>query len=168
MSTTAVISDKPAVNTSKVQGRRTLHFANLEEILADAERLATAPKLKTLGNWTLGQALGHLAGAMDTAVDGAKIQAPWFIRVMGPLFKKSVLKKMRPGFKLPDNAAKDLIPPPTMSTDEGLRRLRTAVARLKATPNRAPSPFLGRLSREESDRLQCSHAELHLSFFVPS
>jgi hypothetical protein len=168
MSTTAAASAKPAVNTSKVQGRRELHFANLDEILTDADRLTATPNLKTLGNWTLGQALGHLACAMDTAVDGAKIQPPWFIRVMGPFFKTSVLKKMRPGFKLPDDAAKDLIPPPSMTIDEGLRRLRTAVARLNATPNRAPSPFLGRLTREESDRLQCSHAELHLSFFVPS
>ncbi|HKD36820.1 MAG TPA: DUF1569 domain-containing protein [Pirellulales bacterium] len=167
MSTTAISSTKPLVKTAKVQGRRELHFANLDEILADGERLAAARNLKSLGNWTLGQALGHLACAMDTAVDGVKNPPPWIFRVMGRMFKNKVLKRMDPGFKLPDNAAKELIPPPSMTTEEGLRRLRTAIARLKVTPNRAPSPFLGRLTTEESNRLQCSHAELHLSFFVP-
>jgi hypothetical protein len=167
MSTSTAAPTKPPVNTSKVQGRRELHFSNLDQILTDADRLAAAPNLKSLGNWTLGQALGHLASTMDTAVDGAKNRPPWFFRVMGRVFKKSVLKKMRPGFQLPDNAAKEVIPPPTMTTEQGLKRLRTAVARLKATPSRQPSPFLGPLTCEESDRLQCSHAELHLSFFVP-
>ncbi len=166
MSATAT-PGRPPVNTAKVQGRRELHFASVDELLADAERLAASPTVKQLGNWSLGQALGHLAAAMDTAVDGAKNRPPWFFRVMGRLFKKQVLKKMTPGFNLPANAAKELIPPSSMTTAEGIAKLRVSVARLKATPNRAPSPFLGPLTPEESDRLQCSHAELHLSFFVP-
>jgi Protein of unknown function (DUF1569) len=166
MSTTAPSPANPPVKTSKVQGRRELHFANLDEMLADAEMLAAAPRVKQLGNWTLGQALGHLANAMDMAVDGAKIRPPWLIGLMGRMFKKQVLKKMGPGYNLPPNVAKDLIPLPSLTTAEGIVMFRTGVRRLKATPDRAPSPFLGRLTREESDRLQCSHAELHLSFFV--
>jgi hypothetical protein len=103
---------------------------------------------------------------MDMAVDGAKIRPPWLIGLMGRMFKKQVLKKMGPGYNLPPNVAKDLIPLPSLTTVEGIVMFRTGVRRLKATPDRAPSPFLGRLTREESDRLQCSHAELHLSFFV--
>ena len=167
MSTTTSPSATAPVNTSKVQGRRELHFANLDEMLADAERLAAAPRVKQLGNWTLGQALGHLAATMDTAVDGAKIQPPWFMRLMGRLMKKRVLKKMPPGYQLPGDAARYVVPSSTLSTEDGIKKLRTAVSRLKATPDRQPSPFLGRLTLEESDRLQCSHAELHLSFFVP-
>jgi hypothetical protein len=167
MSTTASAPAKSPINTSKVEGRRELHFATLDEMLAEAERLAAARNVRALGNWRLGQALGHLAAAMNMAVDGATLRAPWLIRMMGRMMKKQVLKKMRPGYSLPASAAKELIPPATMSTDEGIKRFRTAVARLKATPNRAPSPFLGRLTRDESDRLQMCHAELHLSFFVP-
>jgi hypothetical protein len=167
MSTTAPPPANALVNTLKVQGRRELHFANLDEMLADAERLAAAPQVKQLGNWTLGQALGHLSNAMDMAVDGAKIRPPWFVRLMARMFKRHVLNKMRPGYNLPTNVAQELIPPPSLSTAEGIVKFRTAVNRLKATPNRAPSPFLGRLTLVESDRLQCSHAELHLSFFVP-
>jgi Protein of unknown function (DUF1569) len=167
MSTTAPSPASAPVNTSKVEGRRELHFANLDEMLADAELLAAAERVKQLGNWTLGQALGHLANAMDMAVDGAKTSPPWLIRVMARTFKKRVLKKMTPGYNLPSNVAKDLIPLPSLSTAEGIAMFRTAVRRLKATPQRAASPFLGRLTLAESDRLQCSHAELHLSFFVP-
>jgi hypothetical protein len=167
MSTTASSPAIAAVKTSKVQGRRELHFANLDEMLADAEKLAAAPRVKQLGNWPLGQALGHLANAMDMAIDGAKIRPPWLIRLMGKLFKKQVLKKMGPGYNLPANVAKDLIPLPSLTTAEGIVMFRTAVRRLKATPDRMPSPFLGQLTLVESDRLQCCHAELHLSFFVP-
>src|SRR5258708_31513916 len=167
MSTTTPFPANAPVNTSKVQGRRELHFTNLDEMLADAELLAAAARVEQLGNWTLGQALGHLANAMDMAVDGAKIRPPWPIRLMGRMFKKRVLKKMGPGYSLPPNVAKDLVPLPSLSTAEGIVMFRTAVGRRIATPDLMPSPFLGRLTPAESDRLQCSHAELHLSFFVP-
>ncbi len=167
MSAIAPALAKPPVKTSKVEGRRELHFATLDEMSADAERLAAAQNVPALGNWTLGQALGHLAAGMDMAVDGATFRAPWFIRMFAWTMKKRILRKMDPGYSFPDNAAKYLLPPPTISTEEGISRFRKSLAQLKATPNRAPSPFLGRLTRHESDRLQMSHAELHLSFFVP-
>ena len=167
MSTIAPASAKPLVKTSQVEGRRDLHFAALDEMSADAERLAAAKNVRALGNWTLGQALGHLAASMDIAVDGAKFRAPWFIRIFAWTMKSRVLRKMDSGYNLPAAAAKDLLPPPTISTEEGISRFRKSLARLKVTPNRAPSPFLGHLTREESDRLQMSHAELHLSFFIP-
>ena len=135
-------------------------------MLSEVDRLAAAKSVRALGNWTLGQALGHLAAAMDMAVDGATIRPPWIIRLMGPFFKKQVLKKMRPGYSLPPGAAKNLVPPASISTEEGLKKFGTALARLKAAPDRAASPFLGRLTQRESDRLQLSHAELHLSFFI--
>lgn len=158
---------KPPIKTAKVQGRRVLHFANLDEMLADAEKLAASPSLKSLGNWTLGQALGHLTRTMNSAIDGVATRPPWFFRLIGRMMKKRVLRKMDPGFNLPPAAAKEMIPAPNLSTAQAIADFRAAVARLKATPDREPSPFLGRLTREESDRLQCSHAELHLSFFVP-
>ncbi|MEX2545983.1 MAG: DUF1569 domain-containing protein, partial [Phycisphaeraceae bacterium] len=58
-------------------------------------------------------------------------------------------------------------PPPEVSTEEGLARLRVAAERLNREPARAPSPLLGQLSRREWDQLHCRHAELHLGFVVP-
>ncbi len=63
------------VNTSKVSGRRELHFTSLDEILADAQRLA-AGQYRQLGNWSLGQATTHLARTMKMSLDGAKFRAP--------------------------------------------------------------------------------------------
>ncbi len=167
MSTTASAPAKSPINTSKVEGRRELHFATLDEMLAEAEQLAAARNVRALGNWRLGQALGHLAAAMNMAVDGATLRRAMAHSNDRADDEEAGAQEDAPGYSLPASAAKELIPPATMSTDEGIKRFRAAVARLKATPNRAPSPFLGRLTREESDRLQMSHAELHLSFFVP-
>lgn len=88
-----------AVDTKKVIGRRSLHFASLDEILAEAERLA-AGRHRQLGNWTLGQILMHLARAGEAYIDGTpdrpgwlfiksadgKMTRPrWFLRILGVL-----------------------------------------------------------------------------------
>lgn len=52
------------VDTKKVAGRRMLRFESLDQVIADVDRLVEAERagrLTRLGNWTLGQTLGHLA-----------------------------------------------------------------------------------------------------------
>ena len=155
-----------AVDTSKVQTRRSLTFHSLQEILADAERISAGPT-KILGNWSPGQAFLHLATVMNQSIDGSDVKAPWFIRVVGPLFKKKILSgPMKPGFKLPAAAANVLIPGPT-STEEGLAALRVAITRLENDPKRSVHPVLGALTDEEWLRLHLIHSALHLSFFSP-
>jgi hypothetical protein len=156
------------VKTAKVTGRRELHFTSLGDILADAEMMCSTRPVHALGNWPLGTALEHLARSIDMAMEGAQFKAPWYIRVLGPLFKKRLLSRpMRPGFRLPASAAKVLIPEKECEMHEALRHLRTSVTRSLATTHRYPSPVLGRLTCEEWDQLHCRHAELHFSFFVP-
>jgi hypothetical protein len=63
MNQTAQASSAP-VDTAKVANRRSLRFESIDHVLAEVDRLAEsrrAGRLKRLGNWTLGQALGHLA-----------------------------------------------------------------------------------------------------------
>jgi hypothetical protein len=72
---------------------------------------------------------------------------------------------MPPGFSLPGEAAKRLVPGPT-STEDGLAALRAVVARQEREPKRAPSPVLGALTNDECTRLHLNHAALHLSFLV--
>jgi hypothetical protein len=155
------------VKTSKVAGRRELHFTSLDDILADAQRLAAGP-VRQLGNWSLGQATTHLARTMKMSLDGVQFRAPWYIRMVAPLIKKKMLRDtMRPGFKLPSPAADELIPAGEVSIVQGLTELRTAIDRLHREPQRAPSPVFGAMTREEWDQLHQRHAELHFSFFVP-
>jgi hypothetical protein len=155
------------IDTAKVTGRRTLHFATLADIEADLDDIAKK-KVRALGNWTPGQIYQHLATSMNVAIDGADFTTAWPFRLIGRLFMKKRLqyKPMAPGFRLPNNAAKVLVPAPT---DEklGLENVRKALKRMQTETKRAPSPFLGELTREECDRIHCRHAELHLSFLVP-
>jgi len=64
-----------AVNTGKVTGRRAVAYESLDDVLVDAERLVAAPKVKMLGNWSLGQMLAHLAGGMHMSIDGTEHRA---------------------------------------------------------------------------------------------
>jgi hypothetical protein len=153
------------VNTAKVQGRRQVRYASLEELLADAERLNAGP-VKALGNWSAGQIYRHLATAFNGSIDGFTMTLPWYVHVMGKLFKKKLLNgQMPPGFKLPPDAAQTLAPKPT-SPEEGLSELRAAVARLEREPRRARHPVFGDISKEDWNKVHVMHANLHMSFLV--
>ena len=54
-----------------------------------------------------------------------------------------------------------------MAADEGLRRYRAAMERLRATAPTIPNPVFGRLTHEQWIQLNLRHAELHLSFQIP-
>ena len=155
------------VNTSSVSGRRTLSFATLDEFLADAEALA-AGRHRTLGNWTYGQILGHLASAMHNSMDGFPFQAPWLVRhLIAPFVKNSAFTKpQKPGFKLPKNAAK-YMPAATLKVEDALADCRRAVERLGTEIPSAKHPFFGAMASEEWMALHLRHAELHMSFVVP-
>jgi len=151
------------VDTKHAPGRRDLHYDSFDELLADAEQLASGPH-KTIGNWTYGQILTHLAEGMRSTIDGFAFRAPLPMRIMAKLFmKKRFLSKTLPaGFKTP----KEFPQPDDVPVDEGLDKLREVIERLKTTDQRAFHPFLGKLTRDESDRFQLRHAELHMSFVL--
>lgn len=154
------------IDTAKVQGRRTLKFATLDDILADLDKLNQG-KCRSLGNWTPGQVLKHLTVPMLWCLDGAPLRAPWYVRVMSWFIKGWFLRNPMPaGFKLSDDFAKHLLPPET-SWEDGLAQLRAVIQRMRTEPQRHPSPFMGHLTPEQWIQLQCRHAELHLSFLVP-
>src|SRR5207244_91073 len=61
------------VDTAKIADRRVLRFDSLDQMLAEVDRLVDAERigrLKRLGNWTLGQTLGHLATWMEFGYTG--------------------------------------------------------------------------------------------------
>ncbi len=153
------------INTAKVEGRRKLDFASLDEVLADADRLSSGP-VKVLGNWTAGQVFRHLANAYNGSIDGFTLTFPWPLRIMARIFKKKLLAgPMPPGFKLPASGKKML--PDATSIEEGLADLRAAVARLERDPHRVKHPMFGEITKDEWNKIHCSHANLHMSFLVP-
>jgi hypothetical protein len=78
-----MVAPSAYIDTGKVTSKRQLHFDSIDQMLADAEALVEAEKagrLKRLGNWTLAQALNHLATWMEFAYTGSPLNPPFFIR----------------------------------------------------------------------------------------
>jgi hypothetical protein len=148
--------------------RREVNFKNLDDILADAERLVASPGAKVVGNWPLKQLLMHLALTFNNSIDGFDAKAPIFIRVIGPFIKRSVLRapKMKPGIKLPKEAEIRAYPT-AESAEAALEFLRKAIARAKTERMTARHPAFGKMSHEEWNTLHLRHCELHLSFAIP-
>src|SRR5436305_15072328 len=103
------------IDTARVGSRRELRFNSLDDIAAEVERLAAAKEIKTLGNWSSGQVLQHLAMTMQNSIDGFPSFVPAAIRLFLRLFMKRriLTTPMSAGFKLPSNAAEHMLPKPT-------------------------------------------------------
>lgn len=150
------------INTKKVSGRRDVHYASLDELLDDAQRL-TNTEVNTLGNWSQGQIYEHLARALDTSIDGVDFSFPAPARwMMSLLMKKKFLYREIPaGFKVTGKVL-----PEATSLEEGLASLERAVARQKQETDRAIHPGFGKLSNEEWEAFHLRHAEMHMSFIT--
>jgi hypothetical protein len=161
------------VATKQVKDRRSLRFNSVDELLADIERIVKADnagKLRCTGNWTAGQAMGHVAAWINYSYDGYPLgPPPWIIRVMLRFLKKKYLRQGMPaGVEIPKVQGGTFATEP-LSTAEGAARLRKALARLTSgEPARFPSPAWGEMPVEERIALNLRHAELHLSFLHPA
>jgi hypothetical protein len=153
-----------AIDTRKVTGRQKLQFDNLDAMLAYAERLVHGGT-KQLGNWSLGQNLQHLALIQNASIDGYPKLFPWPVRfLLRLLFKRWML---RHGFPPSGPNVKTLTPEPIEAT-AALANLRAATERVKDDTKRSPNPGFGEMSLDEWNQLYLRHAELHLSYCVPS
>lgn len=157
-----------SVNTKKVVGRRKLHFDSLDEIAAEAKRLASQD-VQLLGNWSLGQIFSHLAISMNRTIDGTDFRPSLFIRMLGPLMKNRFLKRGVPsGFKMPAKMAADFGPADDATVAAALEELCDAIERFKTDSRRVPHPAFGKMTDQEWYQLHLRHAEMHLGFVVPA
>ena len=156
------------VNTKSVQGRRTVHYDSLDNLLTEAEQLSGGD-VQMLGNWTVGQVFGHLANAMNASIDGFPGKMPWPLRIIARLLMRKMLLQgpLRPGFRLPAHAEGKMVPPPETSVEDGLAALRSAIDRQKSVTDRVPHLALGEISVDDWNRAHLRHAELHMSFVIP-
>ena len=157
----------------KVVEFRSLRFNAVADLLAEVDRLIAAERAGTLrhtGNWTLGQALGHIAGWAAFALDGYPPVArpPWLVKVIiRPMKKRFLARGLPRGMRMRN------IPGGTMNTDaltteQGSRNLRDAMSRLEANATTIPNPAFGPLTHAEWIDLNLRHAELHLGYFFPA
>ena len=149
--------------------RRELHFDNLDQALADAEKLASG-NFHATGSFTFGQILEHLARTLDVVtgeMPGPHVPLPmrWAARMMRPLI---LSRPMKPGFKLPTTSQSIFWPEDDVPVDQAMSHLREAIERYKAMDDFPTHPFFGNMNRQQNDQLQCRHCELHLSFVQPA
>jgi|CXWL01.1.fsa_nt_gi hypothetical protein len=151
------------VKTSKVQGRRQVQYASYTDLLADAEQLAKT-KVRTLGNWSFGQILKHVAQSTDSSIDGSGFVLPAPVRwIFTLLMKRKFLTQPIPaGFKAPKQYQ-----PEEISVEEALALLRKAITRQETEHQRAMHPAFGMISKDEWTLFNLRHAEMHMSFVVP-
>lgn len=151
------------VDTKKVAGRRAVRYESYDDLLADAERLASG-KTRALGNWTQGQIYRHLAMGLDSSIDGVDFTLPaplrWVMRLL--MKKKFTTQALPPGFK---STAK-FIPDAEVSLEDALADLRRAIKRQQTESKRIDHPAFGKFTREEWDQFNLRHAEMHMSFLV--
>jgi Protein of unknown function (DUF1569) len=77
------------VDTAKVEGRRKLDYASLDELLLDADRLSSG-SVRALGNWSAGQIFRHLSIAFNGSIDGFAMTFPWHLRLLARVFKNNM------------------------------------------------------------------------------
>jgi hypothetical protein len=158
------------INTKQVRDRRKLRFEELDEAVREAEQLSEADHrgaLRATGNWTLGQALGHLAYWASCPFEGypEMPRPPWFVRALIPLMRNGFLNKGLPAGVYLGKTPGGTFGIDVMPTDEGLAKMRFAFERLAKQPPTIPNLVFGPMSHEDWIKLNLRHAELHLSFF---
>lgn len=154
------------VDTKKVTGRRSVSYTSLDQLMSDAQELASGNH-KTLGNWSYGQILDHLARGIRTAVDGGPLNFPAPIQFVLKLLmlKRMTTRPMAPGFKLPKKASSVL--PDDVTTEQGLANLRESVSSYQSADKLAKHGGFGTITREQWTEFNLRHAEMHMSFVVP-
>lgn len=158
--------------TSPKPKRRSITFAHLDELVADAERLHTVG-YECAGQWDLAQVCGHLSEWMRYAIDGYP-PTPWPLRpivwVLGKTIGRRSLRKTLATDTMPGGTPTLRQTIPTSGADEeaAVAELRATVARFQAHegPYHA-SPLFGPIDRATMTRLQLIHGAHHLSHLIP-
>lgn len=150
--------------------RREVAFQSLDEVVAEAERLA-AGEVRVVGNHTFAEILNHLAISQNAATGRVTPPPPpFFMKLMRPLIKPMVFnsKPLKPGIKLPASGESFFWPDKQIETAAALANLKESTDYYNANGPLPKHPFFGTVSRSESDSFNCRHAALHLSFVHPA
>ncbi len=151
--------------------RRQLKFDSLDEVVRDAESLL-AKGYERAGNWDLAQCCGHLVEWMRFPMDGFP-RPPLPIRMMFAVLRplvgrKELLRAIEKSEMRSSRTDPRTIPPSGGDPAAAVAKLKDTVERMKSyTGEIRPSPFFGKMTREEWFGLNRVHAAHHLSFLIP-
>lgn len=152
---------------------REFRYADLDEMLADVEHLLTVGYEKH-GNWTLGQAAGHVADWARFPIDGfpnppLPLRAIfWLLRKTGRA-DKMARQIMADGFKSGLPTAPATVPAAEISDAEGVEKLREVIARIKShTGQLQASPLFGAMDKDTHVQVTLLHAAHHFGYLTAS
>lgn len=151
-----------------VPEQRDLTFNTIQEVVAEAERLA-AGEVRTTGNHSFAEILNHLALSHDVASGRlTPPPPPFFMKLMRPIIRLFVFgnKPLKPGIKLPP-AGESFFWPKADDVESALTYLKESADHYRTTGPVEKHPFFGNVTREQADSLNCRHGALHLSFVHP-
>ena len=156
------------VNVKKAE-RRPVHFDTLDDIVRDAGTVTVGPHRVT-GNWTAAQNIWHVAHTIGMSNRGFNFKAPLPLKLVGRTLKLlgQHTRPINPGIKAPAKIAAAFTPPPDLTLDFALAKLKDEVQYATTHGMTHPSPLFGKMSHETWIKAHCRHAELHLSFIAPS
>jgi len=160
-----------AIDTGGVADHRKLRFNNIDELLAEIDRVVSADQagaLRRTGNWSAGQIFGHLATWINYGWEGYPMKVPWFVRwYLKRIGKRFIHEGMPQGVRIPKVEA-GTYGTDVIATQDGAQRLRRALERLKQDePPKFDSPAFGPMSLDDRVSLNLRHAELHLGYLHP-
>jgi hypothetical protein len=142
--------------------RRVLSFTSLDEIMPEVDHLRAGHS--TVGRWTLGQILYHLAMSFRLTTRGTPPSS-------SRPFSESLRRRFFRSARFPDGAEAPhplLLPPPDCIVDEQAKALERGIARLVSATGPFPDhPFLGPLDKAQWERFHCIHCAHHLGFGIP-
>ncbi len=146
--------------------RRKLVFTSLGEVMPEVERLLAGHT--TVGRWSLGQILNHLALTIRLPLDGFPAKFSWPVRrLFGPVARRLSFRLgwIPAGVWVPEV----YLPPQGLDAGREAEALRLSIRRFGASA--APldeHPLLGRMSLAEWERFHRLHCAHHLGFVVPA
>jgi len=152
--------------------KRSLKYEHTDAMLGDVRSLLEAGYLSH-GNWTLGQACGHVADWMRYPIDGFP-RPPLPIRLLlwtmkhtiGPSMKRKILAE---GFSGGMATAPQSVPDAAHFSDQqGLEKLQQTVEHVAAYDGPFhPSPLFGEMDKAMLITITLLHAEHHLGYLEP-
>lgn len=134
--------------------RRTIHFSQLGDVVAEAERLMESGYDRA-GNWSLGQVCNHLAAAVDMTTRGIGSKIPSFMQraFIATFLNLAFLGRYGNmlGLRVPTSVPQNI----PIDDREGVTRLATAIEGLEAG------------GADHLMQFHLWHCQHHFSFLIP-
>jgi hypothetical protein len=162
------------IDTGRVPKRRAVRLQTVEDLQAEAERVAAAVaagRVRALGNWSPAQVFWHVGRLIELSFDGFSWRyrrgPQWLTRPFRLLAWRWLIRlALRPGFRNPPEAAA-LEPPATVSWEEAAAYLRRQIERIPSGERMTQEAAVeGPYTHEQWLYIHLRHAELHLGFLA--